>query len=54
MDWLIKVGIWVLEFLFFAGLIGSALVILLSGLEDIETILEKEEATPSQPDISGA
>lgn len=34
-----------LEVLFFAGMAGSALVVAISAIEDIETILESDEAT---------
>lgn len=53
MDWLIRVGVLILEFLFFAGVVGSALVIVLSGIEDIETIFESEETGPSSQESSG-
>jgi len=49
MDFLIATGIRVLEFLFFAGWIGSLVVILLSGVEDIETIVRKDDGSSSQP-----
>lgn len=32
----------VLEWLFFIGMAGSALVVLISAIEDIETIMEKD------------
>ncbi len=35
----VTIGLKLLEVLFAAGIIGSALVILLSGIEDIRTIL---------------
>ena len=49
MDFVTAIGIRVLEFLFFAGWIGSLLVILLSGIEDFETILSKETPDPRPP-----
>jgi len=49
MDFLITTGIRILEFLFFAGWIGSFLVILLSGIEDIETVLNHNDENPRQP-----
>ncbi len=39
----VKVLIWILEFLFFAGLIGSAVVVILTGFEDLKEISGKEE-----------
>lgn len=35
----VRVGIKLLEVLFFAGIVGSALVILLTGIEDVRTML---------------
>ena len=55
MSYLLAAGIRILEFLFFAGWIGSLLVILLSGVEDFETILSKDEPDlrpPSPPPIA--
>jgi len=49
MDFLASAGIRILEFLFFAGWIGSLLVILLSGVEDFETILSKDTPEPRPP-----
>ena len=40
---IIAILIKVLEVLFVTGLLGSAVVILLSGVEDIETALEPDE-----------
>ncbi len=45
MDVILKVLAPVLEVLFFAGMAGSALVVAISAIEDIETILESDEAT---------
>ena len=39
----IAILIRILEVLFVTGAIGSAVVILLSGLEDLETVLEPDE-----------
>ena len=36
----------ILETLFLVGIIGSAIVILMSGIEDIETIFEPDELPP--------
>ena len=43
MHWLATIGIGVLEFLFFAGWVGSALVLLLTSVEDVGTVFEREE-----------
>jgi hypothetical protein len=40
---IIAILIKILEVLFMTGLIGSTVVILLSGVEDIETALEPDE-----------
>lgn len=42
MDLLIKVFAPVLEWLFFVGMAGSALVVVISFIEDIHTMLEKD------------
>lgn len=49
MDFLAASGIRILEFLFFAGWIGSILVILMSGVEDVETILSRDKPEPRPP-----
>lgn len=49
MDFLVTAGIRIIEFLFFAGWIGSVLVIVLSGIEDFETILSKDPVEPAPP-----
>lgn len=49
MEFSITIGIRILEFLFFAGWIGSLIVILLSGIEDIETIFSKDDDSGSAP-----
>ncbi len=38
MNWAVKLGVDTLETLFLAGVVGTILVILLSAVEDIETI----------------
>ena len=40
----VKILIWMLEFAFFAGLIGSAVVVILTGFDDVREITEKHEA----------
>jgi hypothetical protein len=42
MDALMKVFAPVLEYLFFIGMAGSVLVIVISAIEDIYTIMEKD------------
>lgn len=44
---IIAILIRILEVLFVVGLLGSAVVILFSGLEDIETALEPDEPVAS-------
>ena len=44
---IIGIVIKIMEGLFIAGGIGSAVVILLSGFEDIETVLEPDEPVAS-------
>ena len=43
MDLLMKVLAPVLEWLFFIGMAGSALVVLISAIEDIHTMMEKDQ-----------
>jgi hypothetical protein len=38
-----------LEFLFIVGIFGSLVVILLAGIEDVETIFDRKEEPESQP-----
>ncbi len=40
---LVKIAIRVLEFLFFAGWVGSCIVLLLSAIEDIRSTFEHNE-----------
>ncbi len=47
---LIKIVIVLLEFLFVTGVIGSLAVIVLSGIEDLEIIFERER--PNSPSNS--
>lgn len=46
MNFLISIGIRTLEVLFFAGWVGAAIVILITGVEDIETALGRDEGEP--------
>ncbi len=46
---LITIGIRILEFLFFAGWIGSLLVLLLAGYEDFRTVFDHEEQEQQEP-----
>jgi hypothetical protein len=45
METVLKILAPVLEVLFFAGMAGSALVVIISAIEDIETILERDKGT---------
>jgi hypothetical protein len=40
----VRILIWMLEFAFFAGLIGSAVVVILTGFDDVKEISEKHKA----------
>ena len=51
MDFAISTGIRILEVLFFAGWIGSLLVILLSLIDYIRTYLIKDESVSSSPAV---
>lgn len=51
MDFAISTGIRILEVLFFAGWIGSLLVILLSLIDFIRTYLIKDESVSSSPAV---
>jgi len=39
----INIGIWVLEAIFVCGILGSALVVILAGVEDVREVLKKDE-----------
>jgi hypothetical protein len=43
MDTLMRVLAPTLEFLFFAGMAGSCLVVIISAVDDLHTILEKDQ-----------
>jgi hypothetical protein len=45
MEAVLKVLAPILEVLFFAGMAGSAVVVVISAIEDIETILERDKGT---------
>ena len=47
MDEVIKIGIRTLEVLFFGGLIGSAILVLIAAVEDVETVFSSDEADSS-------
>jgi hypothetical protein len=51
MDFAISTGIRILEVLFFAGWVGSLLVILLSLTDYIRTYLIKDESVSSSPAV---
>ena len=48
MDFLILAGVRILEVLFALGVIGSTVVLLLTTIEDIETLTESDEPTHTQ------
>ncbi len=47
MDLLVGLLVRLLEFLFALGWIGSLLVIVLSGVEDVETVFERDPVPPA-------
>ena len=47
MNVLAILGIRILEVMFAAGWLGTLIVLMLTGIEDVETLLEKDE--PGQP-----
>ncbi len=47
MTLLATIGIRALEVMFAAGWFGTVIVLMLTGIEDVETLLEKDE--PPQP-----
>ena len=56
MELLIKIGIRIIEVLFFGGVVGSVIVVLITGVEDVETALgggddegEKPATATSEP-----
>ena len=48
MDFLILAGVRILEVLFALGVVGSTVVLLLTTIEDIETLTESDEPTHTQ------
>ncbi len=40
---IVKIGITLLEVLFFTGIVGSAVVILLAGFEDVRTMISGKD-----------
>jgi len=46
MEAVIVILVQILETLFIAGILGSVIVIFMSGLEDVETILEPDKLSP--------
>lgn len=47
---LIKIGIRILEAVFAFGLIGSAIVVVVAGIEDIAEIFKSERSEPEATD----
>jgi hypothetical protein len=45
---LVKIAIQILEALFFGGCAGSLLVVLLAGVEDMESVMERESPEQEQ------
>ena len=43
MDLLVLIGVRILETLFFVGMAGSVVVLLLTTIEDVETLTESDE-----------
>jgi hypothetical protein len=47
-----RVFFWIIGLMFFVGICGSALVVMLTSIEDIRDLRQKEESeTPSQPPV---
>jgi hypothetical protein len=46
MDTLVTIGVRLLEVMFVVGALGSCIVLILSAIEDVETLLGSEEHTP--------
>ena len=47
MDLLVLIAVRVLETMFFVGMAGSTIVLLLTTVEDVETLTESDEPTPT-------
>jgi hypothetical protein len=47
MESIVHAGMVFLEVLFFTGWIGSLVVVIISGIEDMETIFQKDVAEPA-------
>ncbi len=47
MEEVIRASIDILEVVFAVGMVGSAIVLILSGLEDTRTVLEQDEPPPT-------
>ena len=48
MDFLILAGVRILEVLFALGVVGSTVVLLLTTIEDVETLTESDEPSHTQ------
>ena len=46
MDLLVRIGVRILETMFFLGVAGSAVVVLLTIVEDVETLAESDDPAP--------
>lgn len=47
MDLLVLIGVRFLEAIFFLGMAGSVVVLLLTTIEDVETLTESDEPNPT-------
>ena len=45
---LITIGVYLLESMFAVGVIGSAIVLILTAIEDLETLLGSDESTHAE------
>ena len=43
MDLLVHIGVRILETMFFLGMLGSCIVLILTTIEDVETLTESDE-----------
>ena len=47
MDMLVHIGVRILETMFFLGMLGSCVVLVLTTIEDVETLTESDDAAHS-------
>ena len=48
----VKIFFWILEFMFFAGIIGSAIVVILTSIDDAKEIGGDKREMESSPAVS--